>query len=1044
MAIQLRPYQQDLLDRVRSALDGKPFAKVMLQLPTGGGKTHIAGELLSGWLKDGRKAVWLTHREELTHQTQRMLQKAGVSATANKQWTPGQDAPDRVNGVVILMAQTVDRRTQKAVRRTVWGRYNPSDLMIVDEAHHAAAKGWERAIRQWPGPVLGMTATPWRLSEKEGFDHLFHTLRCGPQVADLQPTYLCPARVLVPPEEDRIQGGKVSRTRDYSESGIESANQDRDIWTAGALRYWQKHGEDRQTIVYAVSKEHAKNLVAVFNAVGIPTGLLLSDTPTTERTLLLKQFEHSICKVLVNVAIATEGFDLPDAACVVLTRPTMSLSLYLQMVGRGLRPKQDCVILDLAGNSLRHGLPEEERQWSLQARGAQPPGDAPVVRCDECDGVSPAASQQCNHCGAPFGEPCGRCGKWRAWKRWTFKDACGTDHDLVCDLCHYDAHIDAHIQTRLPTEELKELMELKDDDELPPQDDELSPYRDPFLKNFLEEEWRRVVSVARLREDELRSRVKTRESMLGDDKELKEQYGRYLGGLPEAERPQTFPQNARRYTEWEVDLRRELKEWRKELATLETQSTEGRSIDPQVIVNNAREQLMQMFDAEAREAGLLPKSQIRDDSPQSYQSPVRRDRSSEATFEEQATPESGRRDLKAIWDQKAAPDDRAYMAELERSLAATRNDPKERKRVQSVMWSARDRVDNDRPARPGTSRQQENPNLDFLDTGEWMSFAQLADWGKTESVPDASSKPDLLRVPDGMLYPVNDWIHLLVQMSEWLNEQVFECGERLSSSIYLEAHWTTQEIVIHCGPLVEEFGLDPTQFHVRLRLAAISERNERMPRAPLDPLPKSQIRYDSSQSFPTLMREGPHSKAIVEEQASAEDRAYLSELQAKPNEQEMPTLKKPFAPQIERKRTRVRMPRPLVSAGPPLNRAGWRSFHQLAEWGIGRYRNPILLQDPREEETLVSDWTDLLVQTSEWLIREGLLKENWHSSETPRKYLFNAEPIHPDGRGFSNSKQLSNGLYLETDWTEEEIARNLRPFVKQSGLNPTRFFVWLR
>ena len=83
----------------------------MLQLPTGGGKTHIAGELLSDWLKHERKAVWLTHREELTRQTQRMLRKAGVSAAANEQWTPGQDAPDRGNGVVILMAQTVDRLT---------------------------------------------------------------------------------------------------------------------------------------------------------------------------------------------------------------------------------------------------------------------------------------------------------------------------------------------------------------------------------------------------------------------------------------------------------------------------------------------------------------------------------------------------------------------------------------------------------------------------------------------------------------------------------------------------------------------------------------------------------------------------------------------------------------------------------------------------------------------------------------------------------------------------------------------------------------------
>ena len=731
------------------------------------------------------------------------------------------------------------RRTQKAVRKTVWGRYNPSDLMIVDEAHHAAAKGWRRAIEQWPGSVLGMTATPWRLSEKEGFDHLFHMLHCGPQVADLQPKYLCPARVLVPPEEDRIQGGKVSRTQDYSESGIESANRDRDIWTAGALRFWQKHGEDRQTIVYAVSKEHAKNLVAVFNAVGIPAGLLLSDTPTTERTRLLKQFEYSICKVLVNVAIATEGFDLPDAACVVLTRPTMSLSLYLQMVGRGLRPKQDCVILDLAGNSLRHGLPEEERQWSLQARGAQPPGEAPVVRCDKCECLSPAASQQCNHCGAPFGEPCGRCGKWRAWKRWSRKTECGFAHDPVCDLCHYDAHI----QARLPaTEELKEMAKLKEDDELPPR-------RDPFLKNFLEEERHRVVGAARLREDVLRSRVKTRESNLSNDIAMDALYKSYRSGLPKAEQPKTLRKNAERYIEWQDGLKQELREWRRELAALETQSTEDRSIDTQLIFNNARDDLMRLFEAEAREAGLLPKSQIRDDSPQSYQSPVRRDRGSEATFEEQATPENGRRDLKAIWDEKATSDDRAYMAELERSLAAVGNDPKERKRVQSAMWSARNRVANDRPARPGTSRQQESPTLDSLDTEEWISFAQLADGGnKVGPGQGTLSKPYRLRDPQGEEKPVNTWIDLLVETSEWLireglltrdrcpilieprsnrylvhakpkhrNGRGFQSARQLTNGIYLEADHPPRFIAEICRDLVKIHGLNPAQFHVQLR-----------------------------------------------------------------------------------------------------------------------------------------------------------------------------------------------------------------------------------
>ena len=181
--MELRDYQNDLLERIRSVLMDSTNARVMLQLPTGGGKTRIAGELLSIWLRDGRKAVWLTHRRELAAQTEGMLQEIHVSATKDIQWTPGTKAPAIPNGVVILMAQTVSRRTASAA---VWEGYDGHDLMIIDEAHHATAEGWARAIKQWSGPVLGMTATPWRLSQREGFDHLFEGLVCGPQVADLQ------------------------------------------------------------------------------------------------------------------------------------------------------------------------------------------------------------------------------------------------------------------------------------------------------------------------------------------------------------------------------------------------------------------------------------------------------------------------------------------------------------------------------------------------------------------------------------------------------------------------------------------------------------------------------------------------------------------------------------------------------------------------------------------------------------------------------------------------------------------------------------------
>ena len=443
----LRNYQEDLLCKVESYLDANDKARVMMQLPTGGGKTVIAGHLLQRRLGNGRKAVWLTHRRELAEQTRGMLTEAGVDAMTDVRWDPGTDAPAMSGGAVILMAQTVSRRTDKM---RVWNEYDSNDLMVIDEAHHAAAEGLKRAMRQWPGPVVGMTATPWRLSVGEGFDHLFDNLICGPQVAELQSCgWLCGDRVFMPNPDWRIHGRKVDRddrTGDYIMSDVEAANS-QDIMTAGALEFWQRHAPGRQTIAYAVSKRHARNLAAVFNSANVPAEVILgvnTSKKKAERAKAIAAFRDGELKVLINVEVATEGFDLPDASCVLITRPTLSLALFMQMIGRGLRPKDDdgdCLILDLTANSLTHGLPQDSREWSLEPRGKTPTGEARVVWCPKCDGVNYAASHHCQHCGEPFGKDCLRCGKWRSDKDWWYEKDCGDEHDLVCDRCHNDAHI---------------------------------------------------------------------------------------------------------------------------------------------------------------------------------------------------------------------------------------------------------------------------------------------------------------------------------------------------------------------------------------------------------------------------------------------------------------------------------------------------------------------------------------------------------------------------------------------------------------------------
>lgn len=127
-------------------------------MPTGGGRTVIVGALLADWLTGERKAVWPTHHEELAEQTCQMLTDARIAAMTDVKWTPGTDAPAMRGGAVILMAQTMSRRTDGM---EIWNGYNADDLMVIDEAHHSAAEGWERAMQQWPGRIIDMTATPF-------------------------------------------------------------------------------------------------------------------------------------------------------------------------------------------------------------------------------------------------------------------------------------------------------------------------------------------------------------------------------------------------------------------------------------------------------------------------------------------------------------------------------------------------------------------------------------------------------------------------------------------------------------------------------------------------------------------------------------------------------------------------------------------------------------------------------------------------------------------------------------------------------------------
>ena len=319
--------------------------------------------------------------------------------------------------------------------------------------------------------------------------------------------------------------------------------------TTGVLNFWQAHAVERQTIIYAVSIGHARNLEETFRNAKIDARAIYSGMQGggERRREIIESFRNGTLRVLINVAIATEGFDLPDASCVVLARPTMSLTLYLQMVGRGLRPKpsdsqfRDCLILDMAGNAKRHGQPEHERVWFLEARGNYDgTGEAWVIRCENCGGISSSANHICIHCGALFGKDCPRCGKWRAWKWWEYETRCGEPHDWVCDLCHYDLHFEP-----VPS----------------------VPSEPPRLGDLHQRVDERI--------EESKGRVQQLDLLLRDSGALDEAFNEHVASLPIEDQPVGPSAIARMFRPWERQLRVERDRLQAILMKLEGANPDG-------------------------------------------------------------------------------------------------------------------------------------------------------------------------------------------------------------------------------------------------------------------------------------------------------------------------------------------------------------------------------------------------------------------------------------------------------------------------------------
>jgi superfamily II DNA or RNA helicase len=392
MSITLRPYQTTLVERTRANFIVGKRAQLLV-LPTGGGKT-VCFSYMAGAARAKGLTVWiLAHRVELLEQISKTLRDFGI---AHGMIAPGY-LGDRRQPVQVASVFTLARRLD---------RYTAPDLIIVDEAHHAISKStWGTVINTFPeARLLGVTATPIRLSG-EGLGDLFQVMVQGPTVADLiEQGALSPYRLFAPAGVDL--SGVHSKMGDFVRGELAGAMDKRSI-TGDAVSHYNKLAPGKRAIAFCVSVEHAEHVAAQFREAGIPAASIDGGMDKALRQSVLASFTAGDLRVLTSCDLVSEGFDVPAIEVAILLRPTQSLGLYLQQVGRALRifpGKAEAIILDHAGNVKRHGLPDEDRIWSLDGKSkkrAAKPSEVLVKTCPQCFATVASAATHCL-CGHAF------------------------------------------------------------------------------------------------------------------------------------------------------------------------------------------------------------------------------------------------------------------------------------------------------------------------------------------------------------------------------------------------------------------------------------------------------------------------------------------------------------------------------------------------------------------------------------------------------------------------------------------------------------------
>ncbi len=399
--MELRSYQSNAIQQALKNV-GAGILRQVVYSPTGSGKTEIAIDLIRSANRKGKRVAFIANRIGLVEQAARRLRRSGLAVGVLQGGnTHRLDAP-----VVVCSIQTAARRGLPDI-----------DLIVIDEAHGVAGSRHYRELlfRYNFMPVIGLSATPFARGLGKHYAELggplFERIVKAASIRELIDVgFLVDCDIFAPSEPDLSGVGLVRNAfgeADYNERELAVAV-DKPSLVGDIVAHWKRLGNDLPTVCFATSIAHSKHIASEFNAAGIPAEHIDCHTDEDERRSILERVTSGQTKVISNVGILTEGWDFPACGVMILARPTRSLTRWVQMAGRVLRPypgKERAIILDHSGSAAHLGYPTEDLPLELddgtpkKSSGARQQEEPKPKKCPSCSYVKPPKIHECPACG---------------------------------------------------------------------------------------------------------------------------------------------------------------------------------------------------------------------------------------------------------------------------------------------------------------------------------------------------------------------------------------------------------------------------------------------------------------------------------------------------------------------------------------------------------------------------------------------------------------------------------------------------------------------